>query len=350
MRKQTLNVAVVGLGWWGRIIAATAMRESRLIKLVRLTDSSAAAFAATTEFAHIPFSTRFEDVLEDKGVEAVILVTPHGAHEAQVAAAAAAGKHVFCEKPLGLTRASVERSIRACQRAAVVLGVGHERRFETPVEDLRALVLDGHLGVPLQVEANFSHDRFVSLPKSNWRLCAEEAPAAGMTGPGIHLLDLAVAFLGEARHVVAHVATLATDFPAGDTLGFLASHRSGATSYVAATLATPFISRFALYGSKGWVEIRDKAHVEKPEGWWVQQQLAGQPLARKEYSPMNAVLRNLEAFATAALGRAAYPIDSAALLATASAMEAVLQSARAGGAIVHPVLAQAADLSRSATK
>jgi predicted dehydrogenase len=89
---------------------------------------------------------------------------PHSLHEAQVVSAAEAGKHVFVEKPLALSRDSAMRALRACNLAGVVLGLGHERRFEPPIIELRRLATSGTLGTLLQAEANFSHDRFLSMP------------------------------------------------------------------------------------------------------------------------------------------------------------------------------------------
>jgi predicted dehydrogenase len=77
---------------------------------------------------------------------------------------------VFCEKPLALTRADARRAIEACNAKGVVLGVGHERRFEPPTLDLRRRVETGELGTLLQIEANFSQDKFLTLPAGNWRL------------------------------------------------------------------------------------------------------------------------------------------------------------------------------------
>jgi predicted dehydrogenase len=67
--------------------------------------------------------------LADPGIDAVVLATPHTLHRPQVEATAAAGKHVFCEKPFALTKADAEAAITACRRAGVALGVGHNRRL-----------------------------------------------------------------------------------------------------------------------------------------------------------------------------------------------------------------------------
>ena len=117
-----------------------------------------------------------------------MLATPHSLHEAQIAAAVAAGKQVFCEKPLALTMAGAEKAVALCRDAGLVLGMGHERRWEPPIADMLAKADAGTLGRIHQIEANFSHDKFLALDRDNWRLKADQAPAGGMTATGIHLL------------------------------------------------------------------------------------------------------------------------------------------------------------------
>lgn len=326
-----LSVAVVGLGWWGKNIIET-LKQSATLRVVRAidTDPRAVAWAAERGLAA---SRDYGDALEDGAVHGVVLCTPHSLHTRQIAQAAAAGKHVFCEKPLALTRAEVEESIRLCNAASVVLAVGHERRFEPPMQELKRLAGAGELGTLLQIEANFSQDKFLSLPQDNWRLSAAEAPAGPMTATGIHQLDLAVSLLGPADHVFASVRRLASDLANGDTLGALVSFKGGANLLLSAILATPFDGRFAVYGSRGWAEVRDKAHPESPQGWVLTRCAKGGQPSRVEYPPAPAVRANLEAFADAAEGRAPYPVPQPEMVATVAALEAIVKSAASGKAV-----------------
>ena len=271
-----------------------------------------------------------EAALADPKVAAVILCTPHSTHCEQIVAVAKAGKHVFCEKPFCMSTAEVTRALAAVSAAGVTVGVGHERRFETPVADLMRLADSGALGTLLQVEGNFSQDKFIGLAADNWRLSAKEAPAGPLTATGIHMLDLAIRFLGPGQDVLARVRQLGSPLVNGDTLGVLMTHKSGANSLISAILATPFMGRFAVYGSQGWAEIWDRNHPESPQGWIVRTKLRGGEVQTKEYPPMPAVLANLEAFAEAALGGAQYPVPPAQIRATVCALEAVVRSAASG--------------------
>jgi predicted dehydrogenase len=323
-----LRAALVGLGWWGRTIAGL-LKGNRKLELACAVDVDAAA-ADFASGLKIPFKNEFESALADPAVQAVILCTPHTQHCEQIVRAATAKKHVFCEKPLSLSRADVLKAVAACNANGVALAVGHEKRFEPPVQEVFRLAAAGELGTLLQVEANFSQDKFLALAPDNWRLSGKEAPAGPMTATGIHLLDLSIGLLGPAESVLARVRQLASGLTNGDSLGLLVTHRSGGVSLISAILATPFEGRFAVYGSKGWAEVRDKAHPESPEGWSLVVSLRGSPKVTKDYPAAKAVLANLEAFADAAAGRAAYPVPQEQMIANIAALEAVFKSAHSG--------------------
>jgi predicted dehydrogenase len=325
---NSFGIAVIGLGWWGRVIVPLAKSSTKL-RVVAVADPDPAA----AEFARqqsVSLGKSYEDILGNPAVQGVVLCTPHTLHTDQIVRAANAKKHVFCEKPLAMSRADVLKSVKACNDNGVKLAVGHEKRFEPPIQELMRMVKAGELGTPLQIEANFVQDKFLSLPADNWRLSAKEAPAGPMTATGIHLLDLSVGVMGPAERALASVRTLGSELRNGDTLGILVNFRSGGNALLSAILATPFDGRFAVYGSKGWAEVRDKAHPESPQGWTLTTHLRGQQKKTRDYPPAKAVLSNLEAFADAAAGRAPYPVPQAEMIANVSALEAIFRSAVSG--------------------
>jgi predicted dehydrogenase len=320
---SALGVAVVGLGWWGRTIVPL-LRTSAKFRVVMGADVQPVSLDG------LAVVRDFDQVLKSPEVQGVILCTPHTQHTEQIVAAASAKRHVFCEKPLSLSRADALRAVKACNDNQVALAVGHEKRFEPPVQELVRLAKSGELGTLLQIEANFSQDKFLTLPADNWRLSASEAPAGPMTATGIHLLDLSVGLMGPAARVFASVRQLGSQLTNGDTLGILVSHESGSNSLISAVLATPFDGRFAVYGNKGWAEVRDKAHPEAPEGWVLTKCIRGSAKKVLEYPPAKAVLANLEAFADAAAGREPYPVPQEQMIANVAALEAIFRSAKSG--------------------
>ncbi|MFC7398420.1 Gfo/Idh/MocA family protein [Chelatococcus sp. GCM10030263] len=323
-----INAAIVGLGWWGRTILRE-MAGSEHLRFVLGVDPDEAGRGAAAA-SGLAVSSHFEDALARDDIDAVVLCTPHRFHAGQIAAAAAAGKHVFCEKPLCTTAAEADRAIAAVRAAGVQLGIGHERRFEPAVIDMRRRFAAGEFGTALLLEGNFSQDKFLALPPDNWRLSATEAPVGPLSATGIHLVDLSVALFGRPAEVWARLSTRATRFANGDTLAITLAFESGATALITAILTTPFVGRLAVYGSEGWMEIRDRAHPESPAGWDVTSVRRGEAPVTTFAPPYGNVHANIESFARALAGEAPYPVSLDEMLANVRAFEAITRSAASG--------------------
>jgi predicted dehydrogenase len=324
--QTMIDAALVGLGWWGR----TLQRElagSKLLRPVLGIDPSAAARAAVCGIAT---AARFEDALARDDIAAVIICSPHALHASQIIAAAAAGKHVFCEKPLCSSARQMQAIAEAVTAAGVQLGIGHERRFEPGIIELRARAAAGEFGTPLLLEGNFSQDKFLSLAADNWRLSAAAAPVGPLSATGIHLVDLAIAFLGRPAEVWARLATRGSTFANGDTLAIMIAFASGASALITAILATPFVGRLALYGSRAWAELRDRTHPEQPSGWDLTTAARGTDPVTRYLPPHHAVRDNLESFARAVAGEERYPVDLAEMAANVHTYEAIIRSVRSG--------------------
>jgi predicted dehydrogenase len=112
-----INTAIVGLGWWGKMLVKAARdfgAPLRFARGVTLEPETARDFASDHK---ILLGTSLDEVLADKSIEAVLLATPHTKHRAQVEAIAAAGKHLYCEKPFALTKVDAKAALNACARA-----------------------------------------------------------------------------------------------------------------------------------------------------------------------------------------------------------------------------------------
>jgi predicted dehydrogenase len=153
---------------------------------------------------------------------------PRGTSRCDCEAAAKSGRHVFCEKPLCTAAEDAERAIAAIKKASVQLGIGHERRFEPAVIELRKRFADGEFGNALVLEGNFSQDKFLNLPPDNWRLSNTINPVGPLSATGIHLVDLSIAILGKPTQVWVRLATLGSNFANGDTLSITIGFGSGA--------------------------------------------------------------------------------------------------------------------------
>jgi predicted dehydrogenase len=323
-----IKAAVIGLGWWGQTILKNLL-GCTVISPVLAVDPLDRARAAASALG-VPTASRFGDALATSEVDAVILCTPQEHHAEQIIAAARSGRHVFCEKPLCTTAADAETAIAAVRTAGVQLGIGHERRFEPAVIEMRRRFASGEFGNPLLLEGNFSQDKFLKLPRENWRLSNSVNPVGPLSATGIHMVDISIALLGRPISVWARLARLGSDFANGDTLSMTMGFESGATAMLGAALATPFMGRLALLGSKGWMEIRDRDHPENSTGWDVTSVRREEAPTTTFYPPHPAVRDNLEAFARAALGKAPYPVTLDEMLANVRSFEAIQRSAKSG--------------------
>ena len=320
-----LNLAVAGLGWWGKAIVG-ALKDNPKIRVVKTIDTIAAA-GDWAKTQGLEFTTDYGAVLADPNIGGVVLCTPHTLHAAQVIAAAKAKKHIFCEKPLALTRCDAVAEIEACEANGVVLAVGHEHRFKPAMQDILRMVRAGELGTIQTTEATLTFE-LRPLAADNWRLQNAETPAGSMTALGIHGLDLCVAVNGPAESVLASMRSLVS--PTRDTTGVLVRFKSGANALISSIMGPPFSIRFAVFGNKGWVQVEDKNHPQAPEGWVLSKCMHGGKPQTVEYPAMSIVRRNLEAFAEAVAGGAPYPVTHQEMIATVAALEAIGKSSESG--------------------
>ena len=319
-----LNTAIIGLGWWGKTLVKAAREFGAPLHFARgitLEPDAARDFAAEYR---IEIGTSINDVLDDKSIQAVLLATPHTRHRAQVEAIAAAGKHIYCEKPFALTKADAQAALAACERAGIVIGVGHHFRLMPSMRVLAELKAAGAFGTIMHAEGNYSHDWLADYPADSWRMRAEESRAGGMTGMGIHVLDCFRDLVGPMKRISALSKTRALRLAAGDTTSALIEFENGATGTLATTMKTPFAWRFAIFGENCWAEsVSETRTIVRRTG--KETEVIDRPAD-------NHLGRNLDYFAKAVLGQGTFPISPPGILQTVSALEAVFKSADADGA------------------
>jgi predicted dehydrogenase len=124
-----IRAAIVGLGRWGRSLVASVQGKGAELSFVRGYTRTRTAAEDFCRAHGVPLAETYEELLADPEIDAVVLATPHGLHESQIIAAAAAGKHIHVEKPITLDRAGADRAVAATRKAGVVLAVGYCRRF-----------------------------------------------------------------------------------------------------------------------------------------------------------------------------------------------------------------------------
>ena len=141
-----LNIAIIGLGWWGRTHINAIHNKSDKVKVIRVVDLNIEGSKDYASEQGLKLTANYRDAPDDPDVDAVVLVTPHSLHTEQIIAAAETGKHVFTEKPFALNKADAERSVAAAEKAGIQLGLGHNQRYAAPQTEIKSMIESGQLG------------------------------------------------------------------------------------------------------------------------------------------------------------------------------------------------------------
>jgi predicted dehydrogenase len=311
-----IDAAIVGLGRWGRSLVESVQGRSDKMRFAVGVEPDA---ALGREFAakHRLRIATFEEALAERSIAAVVLATPHSLHRPQVLAAAAAGKQVFCEKPLALALGDAQEMVQACARAGLVLGIGSNRRWWPAMRELRRLVESGELGTLLHVEAHNSNENSNAVA-GGWRTLPGESPGGGMTGAGLHALDAVLSVAGPLKRAKGQILERKPPPAPLDTVSALLEFESGVSGLLATVRATPFYWRVHAFGARGNAEVLGETEIVV--------RMSGKPPERRQLPPVDSLRAELEAFADAVQGRAPFPVTPGQMLETVAAFEAVVRS------------------------
>jgi predicted dehydrogenase len=318
-----IDAAIVGLGRWGKTLIEAVQGKSDKLRFTCAVSRNPDGLRDFANRHGIELVGELREALADPSLDAVALATPHSLHCEQVVVVAQAGKAVFCEKPLTLTKAEAVRAIGACHRAGVVLGIGTDKRFFPAVGELLRLVKGGELGGILHLEAHFSNE--VAGAASEWRYSLEESPAGGMTGTGIHMLDALVALAGPIRRVQTLLLSHKAPPDPLDSLSALLEFGSGISGTLAMVRSTPAYFRLHAFARNASAEVLGRTELVVRRSGAEPQHLS--------FPPVDSVLVNLEAFAEAVAGVSPYPIPTSEMLDTVAVFEAIAEAAKSDGRV-----------------
>jgi predicted dehydrogenase len=193
----------------------------------------------------------------DPDVQAVYVATPVRLHADQTIAAAEAGKHVLCEKPMAMDLAECDRMISACRASGVTLGIAYYRRFYPVLARVKQLVDSGEIGTPVfaQMAAFEPFDPRPGDPRA-WLVDRAEAGGGPMADFGCHRLEVLLHLLGPVRRVTSVVSTVALTREVEDTAAALLQFERGATAMLVVThAASDRQDTFDLFGTRGSIRI-----------------------------------------------------------------------------------------------
>jgi myo-inositol 2-dehydrogenase/D-chiro-inositol 1-dehydrogenase len=205
MGSRAIGIGLAGVGGIGHVHAANLAAGVPGARLARVADSSASALRRIGQLYEVPSSRFYGDLLDDPRVDAVVIATPPATHPEMVQLATAAGKHVFCEKPLALDIESAEAGLSAAKRAGVVLQVGFHRRFDADYMLAKSLIARGELG---RIYGFFDSMRDMEPPLSAEMSGAQQAL---LHDAACHDLDAARWLVGEVDEITTFGANLASE-------------------------------------------------------------------------------------------------------------------------------------------
>ncbi len=208
MSLSKVTWGLVGCGDISRRRVAPALRELESCELVavsRAREELAEAFVR--EFEARRWYADWRELVRDEEIDAVYVATPVHLHAEQAIAAAEAGKHVLCEKPMALDAAECERMIAACRANKVKLGVAYYRHFYPVVRRVQELIDSGELGVPIVVQMNAFEwfDPEPSHPRA-WLLKKELSGGGPMFDFGCHRIEVMLDLVGGVSDVQSTLA------------------------------------------------------------------------------------------------------------------------------------------------
>jgi predicted dehydrogenase len=226
---------LIGAGDIARRRVAPAIRQSPASELVAVSRARVDLVRAfATEFGALRSYARWQDLVVDTDLHGVYVATPVDVHAEQTIAAAEAGKHVLCEKPMAMTAAECDRMIAACHGNGVTLGVAYYRRFYPAIMRAKAILECGEIGTPVFAQMTafewFDADR--THPRA-WLLDRSRAGGGPMMDFGCHRLDVLVHLFGRVSRVSALTANVVFDRDVEDTAVAILEFDSGPCATVA---------------------------------------------------------------------------------------------------------------------
>ncbi|NSW57668.1 MAG: Gfo/Idh/MocA family oxidoreductase [Armatimonadetes bacterium] len=248
-----LHWAIIGCGDIANKRVAPAMVEDESSDLVAFfSNTRSRAEEMRDRFGARKAYSSLDALLADSKIDAVYIASPPARHCNETVRAAAAGKHVLCEKPMALTVEECKRMVQACADAGVALGVAYYRRWYPKARKVKELLDAGAIGTPVSARV-FIGSRYDPSP-GDWKHWRVEAQAGGgsMMDVGSHRLDLLAYWLGEPERVAGMADNLCMSYDVPDMETLICRMKSGCQVVAGASFAlgTSF-DEMEIHGTEG---------------------------------------------------------------------------------------------------
>jgi predicted dehydrogenase len=253
-----LKWGLVGCGDIAQKRVAPALRDLPTCDFLAVTRSRpdlAESFA--NRFGARKWYPAWQELLADKEIDAVYIATPVHLHAAQTIAAAEAGKHVLCEKPMAMNVKECDVMIAACRAKNLKLGIAYYRHFYPVIERIKSVIASGEIGKPVLVQLN-AFEWFDPQPDHSryWLLKKELAGGGPMFDFGCHRIEALVNILGPIRRVTGLVSNVVFNREVEDTATALFQFESGTCGVLSVThAASEPRDTLELFGTQGSIHV-----------------------------------------------------------------------------------------------
>lgn len=230
------------------------------IEVIAIADVSEAILKARRdEWGVLHTYTDYHDLLTHQDIDMVSICTPNKYHHPATVAAARAGKHILCEKPIALNLELAEEMIEVCRAEGVVLQIGHHMRSNGAAFRAKQMIERGDLGRLTFIKLRQAHD-WAGAAEVRGAFGSLEASGGGtLLDNGCHMFDLARYFAGNVKEIYTRMATLKFEVEVEDTAVATLVFEDGILGSVEnAWTATGWEEAFAIYGTKGSLEYSNR--------------------------------------------------------------------------------------------
>ncbi|MDD5483359.1 MAG: Gfo/Idh/MocA family oxidoreductase [Kiritimatiellae bacterium] len=248
--QRKIGIGVIGCGRQADIGCFPWYHNHPLAQVAAVCSrSEKTAKGAAAKWGAPSWFTDYRQLLQSPGIDAVNLCAPVYLHREMAVAAARAGKHILCEKPMAVTSREAAEMIRAARQNRVILMVGFSHRFYDLNRQVKQMIADGRLGRLVMFHNRFNLD--VNYEKT-WFAEIERSGGGVVMDCGVHSIDLFRWLVGEVREVSAFTGTFVQRMEVEDTAAILLKSVGGVPGVVELSWSTPASENTVeIYGSKG---------------------------------------------------------------------------------------------------
>lgn len=313
------NLGIVGLGAWGKRLVNAVQGKSDTVQFTAAATRTPSKVADFAGERNIKVTDTAEAIYD--GVDGIVVAGHAAWHAADAQKAVDAGKPVLVIKPLATTRADAETLYAKAAEKGVFTAMGYDRCFAPAMDALRRRVKAGDLGRVFHASGDFSVDRMLSFDADAWKADPETNPPGSMAD---HMMYMMIELIGPVASLSVDATTQVVPHDFSDCASVTLRFAGGETGTLTAIGVSPNFNRLHLYGDKGWAEVRGTNRLEF--------QPVDGDLIVEEFDPVDMCRIQLETFAAAARGEAAWPVPPEDAINGVAALEAMLKSTRADGA------------------